>query len=426
MAIRSIRRPRVLYATPILRHPPTGGPVLRVENSIKALNRMCELTVYCRIAEDKIGGAPATAFYRRHCRRFLFSPHVVSENPRAILARRAVNFVSRRLLGRVLLPVTYHGPWEEFVDVIAAAVKVKADVIWLGYGNISYPLLRYLKEHSPCPVVLDTDSVWSRFLLRGLPYATDEAERTRIATESAAKEEEETWGTRLADVTTAVSEVDAAYYRGLAARPSQVHLFSNVIDVDTYARPPPRDPRLPGPYLYLAGSFFEHSPMEKAARWVLREVWPQLCAARPSLTFEIVGRGSDRYLADVREPGVTVHGELASVLPLLAHADVVLVPLQYESGTRFKILEAGACGRAVVSTTLGAEGLPVQDGVHGLLADTAESFAAAIERVLADRDLAARLGRALRTMVETDFGLTRLTREATAILQFMEREGKDD
>jgi glycosyltransferase involved in cell wall biosynthesis len=78
----------------------------------------------------------------------------------------------------------------------------------------------------------------------------------------------------------------------------------------------------------------------------------------------------------------------------LARAKLAVVPLLSGSGTRFKILEAWAAGRAVVSTTLGAEGLDARDGEHLVIADDAETFATAIARLLQDDALRARLGSA--------------------------------
>jgi glycosyltransferase involved in cell wall biosynthesis len=77
--------------------------------------------------------------------------------------------------------------------------------------------------------------------------------------------------------------------------------------------------------------------------------------------------------------------------PELARADIAVVPLRIASGTRLKILESFAHRLPVVSTTLGADGLDVRDGIHLLLADTAEDFAVACQRLLVDTDLRKRL-----------------------------------
>jgi len=273
-------------------------------------------------------------------------------------------------------------------QVLAIADRIVADVIWLGYGNLSYTLLAYLKQHSNYRIVLDTDSVWSRFVLRGLPFAQNEEERRRIEKEGREKEEEERRGSQLADVTTAVSRADAAYYRHVADNPAQVHIFSNVIDIDAYQQVPPPAKQLRRPCIYLAGTFGPRSPMEDAARWFTSNVLHLVRRQIPDVHFYIVGRGSDTTLSDISDSGITTTGELPSVLPYLCHADVALVPLRFESGTRFKILEAGACGIPVVSTTLGAEGIPVTHEYDILIADEPEPFADSIIRLLTDRDFA--------------------------------------
>ena len=86
----------------------------------------------------------------------------------------------------------------------------------------------------------------------------------------------------------------------------------------------------------------------------------------------------------LHQPGVlTVVGEVASMEGELARASVAVVPVRYGGGTRVKILESFAHRVPVVSTSLGAEGLDVEDGVHLLIADDPEQFAAAVVRLLA-------------------------------------------
>jgi len=185
--------------------------------------------------------------------------------------------------------------------------------------------------------------------------------------------------------------------------------------------PPPADLRRPA--IYLAGTFGHyHSPMDTAARWILEEVLPILRRTHPDLHFYIVGKDSDKQFGHLGDPRVTVTGTLPSVLPYLCNIDVALVPLHFESGTRFKILEAGACGIPLVSTTLGAEGLPAIDGRHLLIADTANEFASAIIRLLNDRQLAMTLATNCRELVEQQFSIDSLARQAQAILRHLEQK----
>ena len=82
---------------------------------------------------------------------------------------------------------------------------------------------------------------------------------------------------------------------------------------------------------------------------------------------------------------------------------LIVVPLLAGSGTRFKIIEAWAAGRAVVSTSIGAEGLPARDGENIRLADDARNFADAVSRLLASPDLRRQLGQAGRALFEAEF-----------------------
>ena len=414
----------VLFATPVLHHPSLGGPELRIENSIKALSRISQLHLYSRIPLAQMGGTPAYDFFRSLCASVSFAP-ILQPTPSFLrIAQKAVNFSARMTVKRTLFHYRSKSS-EDFHFLLQYAARIRADLIWLGYGNISYPLLKYIKLHSNLPVVLDTDSVYSRYVLRGLAFAQDAEERERIQQRGTEKENEEACGTKLADVTTAVSEVDAQYYRQLAKDPSQIHLFANVIDPDRYVQTTAPPALFKKPCLYLAGTFWRHSPMEDAARWVIRDVLPLVRREQRDIHLYILGNGSEQTLADIADPAVTVLGSVPSVLPYLPHADVVLVPLRFESGTRFKILEAGACNLPVVSTTLGAEGLDVEDGTHLLIADDPEAFSNAILRLLHDRKLAIKLGRNLGQLVENSYTIDALAKQGQAILEYLSRNKPD-
>jgi glycosyltransferase involved in cell wall biosynthesis len=151
---------------------------------------------------------------------------------------------------------------------------------------------------------------------------------------------------------------------------------------------------------------------QDAAVYFVREVWPLVRHCHPTAEFQIVGRNPGpavRCLADV--PGVEVTGTVPDVRRYLAEAAVVVVPLLVGSGTRNKIFEAMAMGKAVVSTTLGAEGLPVAAGEHLLLADTPSDFAGAVDRLLDDPGLRARLGAAARALVYPRYAAENVARQ---------------
>jgi glycosyltransferase involved in cell wall biosynthesis len=92
--------------------------------------------------------------------------------------------------------------------------------------------------------------------------------------------------------------------------------------------------------------------------------------------------------------GITVTGSVPDIRPYIAGATVFIMPLHMGSGTRLKLIEGMAAGKPVVSTTLGAEGFPVQDGVNIILADTPERQSESILHLLREPDLRDRLSSA--------------------------------
>jgi glycosyltransferase involved in cell wall biosynthesis len=148
----------------------------------------------------------------------------------------------------------------------------------------------------------------------------------------------------------------------------------------------------------------EYHPNVTAVRYFAREVWPELKRRDPEVRWRLIGKNEDavrRWIQTDRRIETT--GPVEDALAELARAKVVVVPLLTGSGTRLKILEAWAAGRAVVSTSLGAAGLPAQDGVNLLLADTPAAMCDAVLRLLADAGLRRRLGEAGRTLAEREF-----------------------
>jgi glycosyltransferase involved in cell wall biosynthesis len=148
----------------------------------------------------------------------------------------------------------------------------------------------------------------------------------------------------------------------------------------------------------------EYHPNLSAVRFFRGEVWPRLRQRWPGLVWRLVGKNPaavSRFTSN--DPRIEVTGEVDDAVRELARARVSVVPLLAGSGTRFKILEAWSAGLPVVSTTIGAEGLPARDGENLLLADGGPAFAEAVTRVLENNNLRQQLGRAGRHLLEQEF-----------------------
>jgi len=138
-----------------------------------------------------------------------------------------------------------------------------------------------------------------------------------------------------------------------------------------------------------------------AAAWFAREAFPRVRAARPSARFLIAGARPSRAVRALgRRPGVTVLGPVEDMAAVIRAARVAVAPLQSGSGQQSKILEAMACGTPVVASPLALAGIAAADGRDLLVGADAAGTAAAVLALLQDDDLAARLARAGRTLVD--------------------------
>lgn len=147
-------------------------------------------------------------------------------------------------------------------------------------------------------------------------------------------------------------------------------------------------------------------PNEDAITYFTEQILPRIKQSIPEVTLTVVGRNPYPSLVELakRDPAVVVTGRVDDVRPYMERAAAYVVPLRIGGGTRLKIYEAMAMEQAIISTTIGAEGLPVKDGVELLLADTAESFAEAVVAVLRNPSLARSLGECAAKTVRENFG----------------------
>lgn len=184
--------------------------------------------------------------------------------------------------------------------------------------------------------------------------------------------------------------------------------------VDTDYFHPNGTPSKSGNIVFLGS--LDWLPNQDGVRFFVEKVWPRIHAQEPDAVFQIVGRNPSRSVERLEEhEGVKVVGTVPDVRPYLAEASVVVVPLLVGGGTRIKIFEAMAMGRAVVSTTLGAEGLPVQHGHDLVLADGAGDFSNAVLMLLQDESRRNTIGENARQLVNHRYSAEIIARQFETI-----------
>ncbi len=300
--------------------------------------------------------------------------HVVDPVPYAVAKYRSAAYRAR--LDRILKATTF--------DAIVCDFLV--------------PIVN-LPDALPAPSILFTHNVEAEIWRRHAETASNPIARRLLSQQWSRMLRFERSALRRFDLVLAVSDGDRQTFDRLypGALRAPVHVVQTGVDT-VYFKPAGTSP---DPAALVFTGSMDWLPNEDAMLFFCREILPRIRQAEPEVTLTIVGRTPTpavKRLAD--DHGVRVTGRVDDVRPYVANASVYVVPLRIGGGTRLKIFEAMSMGKAVVSTAIGAEGLPVTDGQDIAIADEPPAFADAVVRLLrADRERKALEDAARRLMV---------------------------
>jgi len=283
-----------------------------------------------------------------------------------------------------------------------------------------------LPDRLPCPAVLFTHNVESEIWRRHADQQDGAIGRWLYGLQHRRMLDFERQALGRFDEVLAVSEQDRdtfeRLYQGATRKPACV--VPTGVDTSYFTA----DEREPNAGRLVFTGSMDWLPNEDAMTFFCRDVLPLIRTRCPEVQLTIVGREPTRGVRNLAtQNGIVVTGRVEDVRPFIREAAVYIVPLRIGGGTRLKIFEAMAMGKAVVSTTVGAEGLPVVDDRHLAIADDPQAFADAVIRVLNDNPYRQRLGRSACELVTSRFDWSVVASDLESALlaaaQSLEREG---
>ncbi len=383
-------RRSLLFLSNRLPYPPHIGAALRTYNIIRLLARDFDVHMLCFNPVDKAtDGMPLAT--RMHAMEE-FGTVEIFPIPQQESRARFVADHARSVIRRV--PYTYYmhesAPFERRLK--ALLTERRFSVVHVD----SLDLMRLLPLLGNLPVVCTHHNVESWLMRRRAESETSTLKRRYLAHQAALLEQaERDWAPRVA-LNVAVSDADRDALQALAPS-ARVVTVPNGVDTDFFTPAPAANP---AGCAFVGGT--KWYPNRDALEWYVSDVAPAVAATGVDAPVTWVGRAGDEELRRFeKDPAMRLTGYVDDVRPYVHAAKCVIVPLRVGGGTRLKILDAWALGAAVVSTSIGCEGLTAVDGENILIADTADGFAAAIARMMRDDALRVKIAaNGRRTAVE--------------------------
>ena len=409
---RSVGRRRTLIITVGLPYPPRSGRDLRNWQNICGLSKISRVGVFGLPSSN-----PPSDTSPSHKLEFWRQPTVPDLSQKQLMAARAWPFVPT---GHPSDSLFSDSVAREITDIIASFDPsiVVIEGLWLhryievckqlgvrtvlDCHNVEGALYQEFADNS------HGDQLPARLIREVLPV------RTKLIEEKAVGSVDQIW---------VCSEEDAALMKRLYGTSTPAHVVPNAVDVGSYQvardRCKQSETTLDRGKTLIFPAAFKWEPNSVAASFLINEFFARFVAAFPDCRLLLAGRDptAEMLEATQRDPRIVVTGEVPDIRPYLAAARAMIVPLFQGGGTRFKILEAFAASVPVISTAKGAEGLAVEDGKHLLLAESADEFVRAVQRLWTDERLANRLATNGFELVEESYSLPVVTRKISNAVQ---------
>ena len=386
----SQERLNILWVSPIPASPPRFGAQARLHGLMTHLARRHELTAVVLIDEEFDADECRQAM-QAYCREVVTIPNPYGREGRAKRLLQLQSLASTRSFERLRIPLR---ALQITLDRLLRSKQF--DVVNLEFSFLGQCDLRQAPTGEKLPAVVVNSHNIDYELARQYAGSGSNLVRRLYA--------EANWRKLRREELATYRDADGVYLCSAADQQRLIHeipnartaVIPNAADVEYY-QPCYADPSPDGRTVVFFG-LLSYVPNVDGVLHFVRDIWPRIAEAHPEARFKIIGGRPPPSLLALAGPRVEFTGFVPDLRPHLAEAAAVVVPLRLGGGTRLKIVEAMAMGKAIVSTTLGAEGIEAVPGRDLLIEDQPAAFADAVNRLLADPGSAARIGQSARLL----------------------------
>lgn len=306
--------------------------------------------------------------------------------------------------------------FKEFEEKIIEKLNANQfDIVHLE-GLFVAPYIPVIRKHSNAKITIRTHNVEHLIWDRLIENEKSAVKRKYLSIQNARLKKLELQILNEADGIVTITDYDKKLFEQLGIKTKAVVSPTGIV-LDRYAIN--RSLTNTNSVFHLAS--MDWMPNTEAVDWFLDKVWPKYLKTENNLQFTLAGRFmSDSYLKR-NEGNLKVIGSIDDNIQFYNEHEIMMVPLQSGSGMRIKIIEGMAMGKVIVSTSIGAEGIPVTHNENIIIANTPEEFANAIKNLSSNQELKTKIGNNARKFIEDYFENTKLISE---LLNFYESLAK--
>jgi len=370
---------KILLISQFLPYPPKGGSPQRIYNLLKECAKTNEIHMLAFYRKSHQGSSAdlqkAIDAVKQHCKKIEVFKIPADHN---------------KILWYLLLLFNLFSPLPYSVWLYSSRKMKKAVKRYLDANSYDIMeigeigLANYAKLASGIPKILVHQNVESQLLFRRKNFVDNWLARGYLWWQSLKLKRFERSAGKLFDFHTTVSEDDKKTLLKICPQ-VRIAIIPNGVDTEYFRAT--NDKMEPNSLIYVGGMTW--FPNYDAVMYFIREVLPLIRAEIPDIQLHCVGRQVDNKFYEMARDDVSlkIHGFVDDVRPLITAASVFIVPLRIGGGTRLKIVDALSMGKAIVSTSVGCEGLEVTDGKEIAIADSSEKFAEKVVELLRDARL---------------------------------------